>query len=282
MLFVAAVVIGEIVGSVLWHSLSGSLDRPAFMRTNYRDHALVTGAGIVVPLGAWAIAAAAAVIEPLELVGAGAPLLLVITGFGLVGLVDDVGGVGESGGFRGHLRALSQGRITTGALKLVGGPLVAIAALGGLRPDAVDLIRAAAIVSLSANLMNLFDRAPGRVIKVSGIWLVALGAGAWARYSDLGSLAPVAGAVAVGFGLLRPDLQEDAMVGDVGSNALGAALGFGLFSVLTPAGEWIALVCLVVANLASERWSFSRIIDSVGPLRWLDRLGTRPERRQAA
>jgi len=36
------------------------------------------------------------------------------------------------------------------------------------------------------------------------------------------------------------------------------------------------LVALVVLNLASERVSFSRVIDRVPPLRALDRWGRRP------
>jgi hypothetical protein len=40
-----------------------------------------------------------------------------------------------------------------------------------------------------------------------------------------------------------------------------------------------ALVVLVIANIAAELVSFSKIIDRVPPLRWLDRLGQLPERR---
>jgi hypothetical protein len=40
-----------------------------------------------------------------------------------------------------------------------------------------------------------------------------------------------------------------------------------------------ALILLVGANVAAEVVSFSSIIDRVPPLRWLDRLGQRPERR---
>ena len=37
----------------------------------------------------------------------------------------------------------------------------------------------------------------------------------------------------------------------------------------------ILLAVLVLTNLASERVSFSRVIDATAPLRWFDRLGRR-------
>jgi UDP-N-acetylmuramyl pentapeptide phosphotransferase/UDP-N-acetylglucosamine-1-phosphate transferase len=69
------------------------------------------------------------------------------------------------------------------------------------------------------------------------------------------------------------------MLGDTGSNVLGAAIGYGLVAGLSGTGEWAALAVVVAANLVSERVSFSAVIDRTGPLRWLDRLGCGPERR---
>jgi hypothetical protein len=54
---------------------------------------------------------------------------------------------------------------------------------------------------------------------------------------------------------------------------LGVVLGRGEVTRIT------ALVVLVIANVAAELVSFSSVIDRVGPLRWLDRLGQLPERR---
>lgn len=279
MLFAAAFVLGAIGGSAAWDLLKTTLAKPAFERTNYRGHDLVCGSGIAVVLGAWSLAAIGGVVGRLELIGGRSSLLLVVTGFGLVGLIDDVGGVGESGGFRAHLNALRDRRLTTGAVKMLGGPLVALAALASGYPHPVDLLRVAALVSLAANLFNLMDRAPGRVVKVSLLWLAGVVIAAFARSGDVGSLAPIGGIIGVGAGLLRSDLREESMLGDVGANALGAAAGVGLVAVLDPTGQWIALGVLLALNVASERWSFSRFIDRVGVLRWFDRLGTLPERR---
>ena len=99
--------------------------------------------------------------------------------FGSLGWIDDTKANESGGGFGGHLgSAYSDHTVTTGLLKLVGGVAVSIGAI--LVTDATDglveLIRGAAIVALSANLLNLLDRAPARSTKVSFMWFVVLAA----------------------------------------------------------------------------------------------------------
>ena len=53
-------------------------------------------------------------------------MLFAVFGFGFLGLIDDLAAVGEDRGFKGHLGALREGRVTTGLLKLVGGAAVAV------------------------------------------------------------------------------------------------------------------------------------------------------------
>jgi hypothetical protein len=65
------------------------------------------------------------------------------------------------------------------------------------------------------------------------------------------------------------------MLGDAGANPLGGALGLGLVLGFAPGVRNIALVVVILANLASEAVSFSAVIDRVAPLRYLDRLGRR-------
>ena len=140
----------------------------------------------------------------------------------MLGLLDDLAGAGESGGFRGHLRALRRGRLTTGSLKLFGGAAVAVAALAGPRSETPGrLLADAALVALSANLANLFDRAPGRLLKVTGLGFVVLAIATGAP----AELVAVAVTVGAGLALVVPDLREQLMVGDVGANVLGATLG---------------------------------------------------------
>ena len=54
----------------------------------------------------------------------------------------------------------------------------------------------------------------------------------------------------------------------------------GLVIALAGTGEWVALGVMVALNVASEFVSFSRVIDAVAPLRWIDRWGALAERRQ--
>jgi hypothetical protein len=194
-------------------------------------------------------------------------------GFALLGLLDDLGGAGESGGFRGHLGALVSGRLTTGAIKLFGGAAVGVVVVSVREPGSLGRVLAdGALVALAANLGNLFDRAPGRTIKVALVALAALvvGAGAEPR------LAGVALVVGAGAGLLTADLGERMMLGDAGANVLGAALGLGVVLACSPGVRTVVLVVVAALNLASERVSFSRVIARVPPLRAADAWGRQP------
>lgn len=153
----------------------------------------------------------------------------------------------------------------------------------------VTMLRGALIVALAANLANLLDRVPGRATKAAlAWWLVGLvpaaitascGPGCFTQGPDAADWGVwAAGAVGAAAGLLRSELAEKHMQGDTGVNPLGAVLGMATIAMYSAALEWVVLVVLAVLNLASERWSFSRIIDAVPPLRWLDRLGS-PYRR---
>ena len=85
----------------------------------------------------------------------------------------------------------------------------------------------------------------------------------------------MAGASAAGaaVGLLRPDLAGESMLGDTGANAAGALLGTALVQGAGRRGRWAALAVLVGLTLASEKVSFTRVIESTPVLRELDALG---------
>ena len=149
----------------------------------------------------------------------------------------------------------------------------------------VTLLRGALVVALAANLLNLLDRAPGRAVKVALLWWLAAlvpaglvvadgvehhGPGLDAEHWMIWAAATVGASV----GLLRSELAERHMLGDTGVNPVGAVLGMATVAVYPATVEWVVLGVLAALNLASERWSFSRVIDAVAPLRWLDRLGS--------
>ncbi len=281
----AVVLVAWVVGFLTVRLLMATgrdlLYAPALARENYRGQQVATAAGLflviavlVIETGRSGLGALGVGDEPGT--NAARPLVLLAAfGFGLLGFIDDVLG-GEDRGFRGHLRALAQGRLTSGMVKLLGG--AAIGLVLAAAPGFVTwqrLFSDAVLIALAANLANLLDRAPGRVVKWSILAYVPIAIGAGAGPVGV-AVAPLIGAAV---GLLPEDLGEKIMQGDTGANVLGGILGLAIvleFSRTTRNG---VLIFLVVANLASEFFSFSRVIEATPPLRWFDRLG-RPRRRR--
>jgi hypothetical protein len=66
------------------------------------------------------------------------------------------------------------------------------------------------------------------------------------------------------------------MLGDAGSNVLGAVLGVGVVAACGPTARDVVLLSTAALNLAGELVSFSRVIEAVPPLRAVDRAGRRP------
>ncbi len=274
-----AVALGLVGAAAGWRATAHVFAQPLFARRNHRGVDVPVGAGILLAVAAVAGEAVFAVVDaagddvPADRI-ARLAVVVAAVGFSLLGFLDDVAASGDDRGFRGHLRAMATGKLTTGGLKLVGGGLLAVVVASltgreGLGPLALD----AALIALGANLGNLFDRAPGRTIKVAvlaaSVLVVAVGADGRA------SLTGVALVVGAALGLLVFDLREELMLGDAGSNVLGAVVATGLVATGSTTTRVVALVVVLALNLASEKVSFSRVIDSVAPLRALDRLGRR-------
>jgi UDP-GlcNAc:undecaprenyl-phosphate/decaprenyl-phosphate GlcNAc-1-phosphate transferase len=251
---------GAAAGGAAWFALRGVLAHPLLARENHRGLTVPTAGGLVLVAAVLAVEGVRRVVDD----RADVPALVAVLGFALLGLVDDLLGSGADGrGFRGHLRAMAQGRLTTGGLKLLGGLVLAVV----FASHVVDVV----LIAACANLANLFDRAPGRALKVSSLSGIALLVAAGAP-DELAGVAVVVGA---SLALLPPDLTERLMIGDTGANAIGAVLGLGVVLV-APLGVRVAVVAVVVAlNLLSEVVSFSRVIDATPPLRGIDRLGRR-------
>lgn len=279
MTLLAGFVLGAAAALALWVGMQPVWARPVFARQNYRGVTLPTAVGLVIPLAVVSTSAALTLLTTLgwrpDRPGLGALEMTVtaVVGFGLLGLVDDMAVDTDASGYRGHLRALLRGRLTAGSLKLAAGPAVAVIVVAPLSQDStVRLLLDGALVALSANLANLFDRAPGRVGKLSLV-LAGVLVATTAATPELLGVVVVAGAAAA---LLVPDLRERMMLGDAGANPLGAALGLGAVLSFSPVTRTVLLGVVFALNLVSERVSFSRVIERVGPLRVVDRLGRGP------
>lgn len=189
------------------------------------------------------------------------------------GLWDDLRGDERPRGFRGHLAALRGGRLTGGLVKVIAGGVVGVLVtwmiLGTFRPLLLFALIALAM-PLGANLLNLFDRAPGRASKVFlllAIPLAAFGDPLWRTLA--------AGSIGATLALLPFDLKARGMLGDAGVNPLGGILGLGL-AVNFAGSMWSlagVVLLLLALNVASEKWSFSEIIANNRLLARLDHLG---------
>lgn len=259
---------------------------------NYADREVVVPSGIlvvVVGVGALVVLAGLAAADwwfdggslRVDSSLAAAALLL---GFGILGYADDRASTASGPrGLGGHLRSLLfQRRLTTGLIKAVGGLVVAAVVVGssGVGPaDGFDdVVVGTLLVALAANFVNLCDRAPGRATKVSlAGWAAVLG-GVAATSAPANPALLAACALGAAVGLLSTELDEEHMLGDTGSNALGAAVGYAVVLAASPQVEVAVAAALVVATLVSEFVPFSKIIDAVAPLRWLDRLGSNGRR----
>jgi hypothetical protein len=245
--------------------------RERWTRTNYGGRAVSLLGGAAVAAGATTAAAAAG--------GPGALAGLVAGGAGAgFGALDDLteSPDGRSKGFRGHVGALAEGRLTTGGVKLLGitaGSLLAaaLATRGGRGPTSsariADVALSGALVAGTANLVNLFDLRPGRALKVVAALTAPVAVAG-------GPGAPLAAATCgAAVSALPADLAERTMLGDTGANALGALAG----TALALSARWpvraVALTGVVGLTVLSERVSFSRVIESTPVLRRLDGWG---------
>jgi UDP-N-acetylmuramyl pentapeptide phosphotransferase/UDP-N-acetylglucosamine-1-phosphate transferase len=240
-------------------------------RTNYAGRSLTL-------LGGPALAASATATAVLGApAGIRAATALVGAVSGLVGGYDDLAGArpeqARDKGLAGHLRALRSGRVSAGAVKVAGiGAAAAAAAVLTRRGSGLgalaDGIVTTGLVAGTANLVNLLDLRPGRAAKAGAI------AAALTLRGPAGGLA--AGPFGATLAVLPADLGERVMLGDCGANALGALLGLRLARVPGRSSRIGLLAGIVALTLASEKVSFTSVIEATPGLRELDRLGRRP------
>ena len=237
---------------------------------NYR------GAQVAFPIGIGIVAAALVALLPLALVGGDVfqpgtrDAVIFVTGVALLGLLDDVVGAGSPArGWRGHARAVAEGRLSTGALKALGTVGLALYVMSGQGLAAGEYVLAAAVLVLATHLFNLLDLRPGRSIKA----LALLGAGLSIGTMDLDPLQALGLFIGPILILLPLDLRERGMLGDTGSNAIGAVAGLWLVFSLGTTGQLIALAVMTLATVYGEFRSISKLVERTPVLRELDSLG---------
>ena len=158
-------------------------------------------------------------------------------------LADDLWS-GPERGFRAHLAAAGRRASSSWSASQRSGLL------------ATRRVSGALLVGLAANALNQLDTRPGRALK-----------------AYLAAAVPLDAPVGVAVLLLPYDLREMAMLGDAGSNALGALLGLNSVKRFTGRGQWVAIGALAGLTILGERTSIGAWIERTPGLAWLDRLG---------
>jgi hypothetical protein len=251
--------------------------RVGLARENYR------GRRAAFPAGAPLVACSLLALAPLAVLDDRADLdlldpelrrwLAYVLGVTLLGLLDD--GLGRGGaadtprGWRGHARSVLSGGFSTGALKAAGALALAAYAVSGRGQQGIDYVADLALLLLATNLFNLLDLRPGRVEKAFALLLAGLCLGAWTS-QPLELLGIFIGPALV---VAAFTLKERAMLGDTGSNLVGALAGISLLVTLGETGRWIALAVILALTVYGEFRSISDAIERIPPLRWIDSLG---------
>jgi UDP-N-acetylmuramyl pentapeptide phosphotransferase/UDP-N-acetylglucosamine-1-phosphate transferase len=244
-------------------------------RPNYRGVQVAFPAGIAILV---AIVLAMVVVAPLyQLVDPDVlqpyfgVVLIYVFGVGFLGLLDDLVGSNsdQPRGWREHFGGLRRGSLSTGVIKALGAlGLAALVSADQVRGVGTYLLSIAVLV-LATNLFNLVDLRPGRAGKL----FVLAGIGILAGAGDSVAFWTVSMFVGPILVLLPFDLREVAMLGDTGSNVIGAVVGSWLILVLSTTGLAIAAAVLALVTIYGEFRSISGFIERTPGFRQLDLLG---------
>lgn len=288
--FLISLVLSVGVFNMIYHMLKTA----DFTETNYRNEKIPIGMGLLF-----------VIISPILIILIGKYMSLEYESFvisfgivsmGLMGLMDDFLGTKDDKGFKGHIKALLKGRLTTGGLKavsgfgiaflislsidglLVNGESTGILSSFGIAENSDMLLNLGSVfniilntfmIALFTNIINLFDLRPGRACKAY-LFLMAISL-IFASTDAYYYIYVILFGVILGY--IRKDLKALVMLGDTGSNAMGVSLGV-VTAMSAPASFRIMMtVILIVLHLVSEFYSFTKIIEKVKPLKFLDQLG---------
>jgi UDP-GlcNAc:undecaprenyl-phosphate/decaprenyl-phosphate GlcNAc-1-phosphate transferase len=285
-------VVAAVIALGIAPSLRSAMAAGRHVRLNWRGEALVAPFGVLVLAAATVALVPLALIAQLGKVSVFEPSLGIVVvyavGVGALGLIDDTlggggGGRGDAGdgedgeasgprGWRGHGAAVLGGAFSTGALKAAGSLGLALFVSVSPGRSTADFLLSAGVLVLATNFFNLLDLRPGRAVKA----FVLLAAGLTIGTMDLGPLKAIgllSGPVLIA-GLY--DLRERAMLGDTGSNLIGALAGLWLVLSLKTTGLAVALVVLAALTAYGEFRSISAFVERTPGFRHLDSIGRIP------
>ncbi|TMK66104.1 MAG: hypothetical protein E6G53_04980 [Actinobacteria bacterium] len=263
-----------LTAAVVAPPLVRSLRENGFARENFRGATVAFPAGIAIPVAALLALIPLALLAELAKVDVFEPgvrgAFLYVVGVALLGLLDDlVGSQAPARGWRGHARAARSGILSTGAIKAAGTLGLAVFVLWGSGLSAAEYLLEVGVLVVATNLFNLLDLRPGRSAKA----LVLLGAALLVGSADVHPMWTVALFLGPILILLPLDLREVGMLGDTGSNVIGAVAGLWLVLTLSVTAQAIALGVMAAITVYGEFRSIAEVIDRTPGLRHLDSLG---------
>lgn len=249
-----------------------TLEAGPLARENYRGRILACPLGVVI------VAAAVLALAPLAIAQQVASrtvlppelgwVAVYVLGVALLGLADDVL-ADRARGWRAHAAAVRDGGFSTGALKAAGSAGLAFYVMAEQGVGTIRFLVGTVVLVLATNAFNLLDLRPGRATKVFlglGVLLILVSG----RLGPLWAVGLFAGPiVVVGF----YDLRELGLLGDTGSNLVGAVAGAWLVLSLSDLGLGIAVVVLAGLTAYGEFRSISELIERTPGLREIDSLG---------
>ncbi|MHB8511422.1 MAG: hypothetical protein ACYDCC_04515 [Actinomycetota bacterium] len=276
MTIVIGIIAGLISAFATHRAVTALLPRFPLRRSNYRGVFVTTSMGMGIVLGiitATGAIALASTISPSHFpIGAWLAPLAALGGFAALGLFDDLTSTLDGSserGFSGHMRALARGKLTSGGIKMLAGAALAFAIAVPLT-NAKGFIYAllgGIIIALFANVSNCFDLRPGRSSKVFLVAAIPLAALSGPERAVM--LAGIGAIVA----FLPFDLRERAMLGDAGSNAIGAFLGTCIVASSSRGVLLLVAAILALVQVAAETITLSSVIESIPFMRAIDLWG---------
>jgi UDP-N-acetylmuramyl pentapeptide phosphotransferase/UDP-N-acetylglucosamine-1-phosphate transferase len=252
-------------------ALHRSLTEGGHVRENYRGTMLPCPLGLLILAAGFISLAPIVLVERFlddEILHIDPYSVALVAGIGVLGLADDVF-TGASRGWRGHGAAVLKGSFSTGALKAAGTVGLALYYASLTQPDDQRFLLSALVIVLMTNAFNLIDLRPGRAVKAFVLLMVALAIGS----DDLGPLKALGPFVAPILVVGVYDVRERAMLGDTGSNVIGAVAGIVMVALLSDLKLAIAAGLLIAFTAYGEFRSISAFVERTPGFRHLDSIG---------
>ena len=194
--------------------------------------------------------------------------LVLLLSMTLVGYLDDSLGEDVRKGFKGHLKALMTGCFSTGILKITFALIIGFIISRVYYSSILAIVFNTLLFSLSMNFINLLDLRPGRAIK--SFALVTLFVSLSSGLQSMWILLPIYSSLTI---YIKDEMEELCMLGDTGANLLGGILGMYVLKEAYPGIKYTLFILLLILHIIAEFKSFSKIIDSIPILKYMDSFG---------